>query len=637
MNENIYDVIVVGGGHAGIEAAHAAAKMGQRVALISLKKDLIGLMPCNPSIGGLGKGHMVYEISALGGLMPELCNTTYLQARMLNTSKGPAVQGLRLQIDKYAYKEAAQKVLEQTHNLVIVEDMANQLIIEQKNGIKKVQGVRLASGTELSAASVVITTGTFLRGRVHVGLVNHEAGRMGEQAAYDLSASLKEALGVELGRLKTGTPPRLLRESIDFSRLERQGSHDLEFLFSWKPVHAREKIPCYITYTNERTHEIIRSNLDKSAMYAGNIEGRGPRYCPSIEDKIARFPHREEHHVFIEPEGACCDEIYPAGLSTSLPLDVQEAYIRSIKGFEEAIITKAGYAVEYDMVQPTNLHHTLESKHVEGLFFAGQINGTTGYEEAASQGIVAGINAALKTRGNEQFVLDRTESYIGVMIDDLVTLGADEPYRMFTSRAERRLLLRQDNVFKRLMPYGYRLGLIDQATYDEFLAEQALIDAAVGLVRRHKHGHEVYQLFAGIEFDEQIRARAKELLIVYMLKEVENLSYNLGKELTHALLDVVLHSRLLLSIHAEIKYAGYLDREEKEVEKARKYQELVIPTEFNHRAISGLSAEMQEKLTRYKPKTIAQAQLIPGMTPAAISILIFQIRMGEQRTGECGL
>jgi tRNA uridine 5-carboxymethylaminomethyl modification enzyme len=362
-------------------------------------------------------------------------------------------------------------------------------------------------------------------------------------------------------------------------------------------------------------------------MYAGNIEGRGPRYCPSIEDKIARFPQREEHHVFIEPEGEGVDEIYPAGLSTSLPVDVQEAYIRSIKGFENAIITKPGYAVEYDMVQPTNLHHSLESKHVRGLFFAGQVNGTTGYEEAASQGIIAGINAVLKVRNQEPFILSRSESYIGVMIDDLVTLGADEPYRMFTSRAERRLLLRQDNVFKRLMPYGYRLGLISEQVYAEFVAEQQLLDACVVLIRRFKHGHEIYQLFAGIDFDAPIMARAKELLIVRLLEEREQYERVLGRALDEHSLAAALHSRLLLGVHAEIKYAGYLDRELKEVEKAEKYQALQIPATLDYKSISGLSAEMQEKLLRYVPKTIAQAQLIPGMTPAAISILIFQIQM----------
>jgi tRNA uridine 5-carboxymethylaminomethyl modification enzyme len=612
MNTNA-DVIIVGGGHAGIEAAYAAATMGSKTLLITLDSNKVATMPCNPSIGGLGKGHIVFEISALGGLMPQLCTSTYLQARMLNTKKGPAVQGLRLQIDKYAYNQAAVDRLRATPNLTIIDGMVTAVITQSTaNGGKRITGVQTATGTTYHAPCVVITAGTFLSGLVHVGRTRYLAGRRGEAAVYGLSASLATAMGMQIKRLKTGTPPRLVKSSLDYTQFEQQPNEKLEFLYEFAPVATQEKIPCFVTQTNERTHEIIRNNLSLSALYSGNIKGVGPRYCPSIEDKVGRYPDRTAHHVFIEPEGEFVDEIYPAGLSTSLPLSVQQAYINSIKGFERAVIAKCGYAIEYDCIQPTNLTAALEAKTVSGLFFAGQINGTTGYEEAAGQGVMAGINAHLKQAGKAPFILKRSESYIGVMIDDLITLGADEPYRMFTSRAERRLLLRQDNVFMRLMPYGRELGLIGNELYRRFEIERTLIQTVVQTVKELGIANPLFKVLHGIDFNEAEQQQAIELLQPILS--------------TKQLDPAALTSRALLCIHAEIKYDGYLQKEQLEVEKALRYSNLIIPAQLEYTNMPGLTKELQQKLMHYRPQSIAQAQLIPGMTPAAISILIFQSR-----------
>ncbi|HRN78180.1 MAG TPA: tRNA uridine-5-carboxymethylaminomethyl(34) synthesis enzyme MnmG [Candidatus Dependentiae bacterium] len=590
-----YDVIVVGGGHAGIEAAHAAANMGSKTLLITLDTNKIGLMPCNPAIGGVGKGHIVFEISALGGLMPKLCTQTYLQARMLNTRKGPAVQGLRLQIDKEAYNQLSKKTLEALPSLSLRNGMVEEVLVNEQ---KQVTGVRTQDGSIIAAPTVILTTGTFLNGRIHIGTHNYSAGRRDEQAVTTLSDCLRN-LGLHMQRLKTGTPPRLSRASLDFSKMEQQEDDNLNYLFEFYPHNVVNKRACYITRTNEATHTIIRENLNKSAMYSGNITGIGPRYCPSIEDKIARFPDKTSHQIFVEPETETCDEIYPNGISTSLPLDIQEQYIRSINGFEHAIITKAGYAVEYDFVLPNQLNQTLEVQKVPGLFLAGQINGTTGYEEAAGQGMLAGINAHLKAHNLPEFILDRTESYIGVMIDDLVTMGVDEPYRMFTSRAERRLLLRQDNAFLRLTPKAYQLGLIDEQLYADFVHEKQLIEDTVQKIYAEKTITHLLTLF------EDMQTHKAEIV---------------------ALTSTQLSDRALQTIHAQLRYAPYLERELKEVERREQYKALKIPVNFAYKDLPGLSIELQQKLSKHQPATIAQASLIPGMTPAAVSLLICTIK-----------
>ncbi len=593
---HIFDVIIVGGGHAGVEAAHAASKMGCKTLLITLSKEKIGLMPCNPSIGGVGKGHIVFEISALGGLMPKLCSTTYLQARMLNTKKGPAVQGLRLQIDKDAYSKLASETLQNLANLTIFTEMVDEILVENK----QIVGIRTASGIVYNSNQVILTTGTFLNGLIHVGEKNYPAGRRDEQAATKLSNFLTK-LNLRLGRLKTGTPPRLLTSTIDFSKLDKQETEPLDTLYEFEPINVVNTRDCYIAYTNENTHEIIKNNIHRSAMYSGNIKGVGPRYCPSVEDKIARFADKNSHHIFVEPETTDYIEAYPSGMSTSLPEDVQEAFIKSIKGFENVTIAKYGYAVEYDFVYPDQLKHSLETKEISGLFLAGQINGTTGYEEAAGQGIIAGINAALKHKEKEPLILKRHESYIGVMIDDLVTLGVDEPYRMFTSRAERRLILRQDNAFLRLMPKAYELGLIEEDLYLKFLQEKEILE----------------QVIANID-----AKFTNSQLAVFLEKDLsaQDLAKALGYDVS---------SRNALSILSHVKYKDYIKREIAEIEKTQKFAHLTVPPQEIIDNAPGLSTEIKQKLNKHKPETIAQATLISGMTPAAISLLILLARKPE--------
>ena len=604
MDSNQFNVIIVGGGHAGIEAAYAAANMGCKVALISLDKNKLGLMPCNPSVGGVGKGHIVFEVSALGGIMPKLCSQSYLQVRMLNTKKGPAVQGLRLQIDKEKYAALASKTMQEHPLITVIETMVDEILVENQ----KVIGIRTHENIVYHATSVVVTTGTFLRGLIHIGDYNYPAGRRDEKAATELSNFLLK-LNLKMGRLKTGTPPRLATDSIDFSKLEKQDAHDLDFLFEFGQHTAVNTRDCYIARTNETTHEIIRKNLHRSAMYSGNIKGIGPRYCPSIEDKISRFADKLSHHIFVEPETGEYVEVYPSGISTSLPADVQEQFIHSIDGFQNAKIVKLGYAVEYDFVHPDQLSRSLEVKTISGLFLAGQINGTTGYEEAAGQGIVAGINAALKYQSKAPFILERDESYIGIMIDDLITMGVDEPYRMFTSRAEHRLMLRQDNAFLRLTPKGYELGTVDETMYQAFLKEKEELETALAYIEKN-YKHE------------------------YLVQQVEDVEDH--KPVVEKLLGYTVSTRNMLSIYAELKYKEYIKRELRQIEKNNKYKTMTMPPLEVLKGMPGLSTEMQQKIIRYQPATLAQAALIPGMTPAAISLLVLACQNKAPRAKTIG-
>lgn len=611
-----YGVIIIGGGHAGCEAALASARMGVHTALVTLDLEKIALMPCNPAIGGIGKGHIVREIDALGGQMARCIDKTGIQFRVLNSSKGPAVRGYRAQADKHLYKKEMRRVLESQDHLSLICDEVDELFFDKDS----VKGLRTSSGLELNSRSIVITTGTFLNGRIHLGMKNWPAGRVGEKPSNKLSQSFLDQ-GFELGRLKTGTPPRLLSKSIDFSQCEiQQGDFDPKpFSFSTTKI-SQPQVPCHITYTNARTADVISRNMHLSPLYSGVIEGVGPRYCPSIEDKVVKFPDRTSHHVFLEPEGLDTDWIYPNGISTSLAEEVQWELVRTIPGLENAEIVAPGYAIEYDFVPPTQLLSTLETKKIKGLFHAGQINGTSGYEEAAGQGLIAGINAALSSLGRAPFTLSRMESYIGVMIDDLVTKGTEEPYRMFTSRAENRLLLRQDNADTRLMGKGHQLDLVSNATYDFCLLKKETVEKEIKRLNTTK----VVPNEQGKELVSQLGVKSLKTptTLAGLLKRPEVTYSQIIETFNGASLSKLAGEQ----VEIQVKYEGFIQRQNQVVSKQKKLENYRIPIDFNYESISGLSCEVVQKLESIRPTTLGQASRISGITPAAVSIIMLMLK-----------
>lgn len=621
-----FDVIVIGGGHAGTEAAHAAAKMGLRTALLSLNVERIGFMSCNPAMGGLAKGQLIKEIDALGGIMGINTDKTAIQFRRLNSSKGPAVRSSRAQCDKALYAKEMQNFLGKTENLTILPSEATEILVDGQ----RVTGVGLRDGSKLGTRAVVITSGTFLRAVMHTGFQQTSGGRLGDQAATGLSGSL-EKLGFKLGRLKTGTPPRLHKDSIDYSKTESQPGDARPIPFSFyhqtNPFPFLPQVNCFITYTNEKTHEVIEQNFDRSPMFTGIIQGVGPRYCPSIEDKVKRFRERDRHQIFLEPEGLTTDEIYVNGISTSLPQDVQEKFVRSINGLESAQFTKYGYAVEYDAIDARVLKSTLESKDVHGLFFAGQINGTSGYEEAGAQGLVAGINAALSVQEKDPFVLSRHDGYMGVLVDDLITKGTDEPYRMFTSRAEYRLLLREDNADLRLGEKGYRIGLLGAREFEMLEKKRTEIESWHSKLATHAFlpAHESVQAFLTSKGQPILKDR---VTAANFLKRPE-VSWADLCELGFAGAEA--SETVREQVEIQVKYEGYIRRDQELLEGVRKNESLKIPATIDFEAVPGLSAEIRGRLKVTRPETIGQASRMTGVTPAAVANLMIFLKMQGAR------
>ena len=614
-----FDVIIIGGGHAGTEAAMAAARMGQQTLLLTHNIDTLGQMSCNPAIGGIGKGHLVKEVDALGGLMAKAIDHAGIQFRILNASKGPAVRATRAQADRVLYRQAVRTALENQPNLMIFQQAVEDLIVEND----RVVGAVTQMGLKFRAKAVVLTVGTFLDGKIHIGLDNYSGGRAGDPPSISLSRRLRE-LPLRVNRLKTGTPPRIDARTIDFSVLaQQQGDTPIPvFSFMGNAAQHPRQVPCYITHTNEKTHDVIRNNLDRSPMYAGVIEGIGPRYCPSIEDKVMRFADRNQHQIFLEPEGLTSNEIYPNGISTSLPFDIQQALVRSIVGFEQAHITRPGYAIEYDFFDPRDLKPSLETRYIQGLYFAGQINGTTGYEEAAAQGLLAGVNAALAVQGRDPWLPRRDEAYLGVMVDDLITRGTAEPYRMFTSRAEYRLMLREDNADLRLTESGRRLGLVGDVQWRRFEDKREAIERERQRLREtFVRPERVDQALAERILGEPLRreVRASELLA----------RPNVGYAGVAALAGdppEPLPAEVTEQLEIQARYQGYIERQRDEIDRHCDQDARALPEDFDFDQVRGLSTEVREKLNRVRPHTLGQAARIPGVTPAAVSLLLIHLR-----------